>query len=536
MAHWLRAGGLAAACTFAAPCIFTGLPAAAQNAYSFLDADKSVVDYRRAPVAAQMACHDLRKLSGGQITIIRADAVAAFARVPAFCRVTGVIAPEIQFEVALPLNWNRRIYMRGNGGYAGEALDAPPRVAQRNAALMNGFVAVQTNTGHDAGTEPLATFAQNLQKTIDYSFRAVHTTIDTAKRLARAFYDRPASYSYWDGCSTGGRQGLMSAQRFPGDFDGIIAGAPVLNFTGTMMQFAWNTRALAKAPISFEKIAKVADAVYKKCDAADGAADGLIENPKTCNFDPAADLPKCSGAETPDCFTAGQIETLKAIYAGVTSNGMHVFPGVPLSAEKSGTPFLNPAAPSESGWGFWLLSKEGPARQFQYGETFFRYMAFGKADPGYDLGRFDFDKDPARMGAIHAMLDATDPDLSAFRSRGGKIVMYHGWSDTALSPYMSIGYYEQVTEKLGPATKDFMRLFMVPGMFHCRGGIGVDRIDALTPLINWVENGTAPARLVGARMEGEKIVRARPLCPYPQTAHYTGSGSLDDAANFACRD
>lgn len=529
MAHRLFAGGLAAALALA------GSPALAQNGYSFLDAAKSALDYRVTPVAAQMACHDLAKFSGGQLTIIKAELVAATPRVPAFCRVTGVIAPEIQFEVALPANWNRRIYMRGNGGFAGEALEAPPRVAQRNAALAHGFVAVQTNTGHDAQTEPLATFAQNsLQKTIDYSFRAVHATIETAKRLVRAYYDRPASYSYWDGCSTGGRQGLMSAQRYPGDFDGIIAGAPVLNFTGTMTQFAWNMKALAKTPISFEKIEKVADAVYKKCDAIDGAADGLIEDPRKCNFDPAADLPKCGGASSNDCFTPAEIDTLKAIYGGVTSNGKPYFPGTPVGAEKMGASFL-PRAP-ESGWAFWLLSKEGPARQFEYGETFFRYMGFGKANPNYDLRAFDFDKDPARLSAIGAMLDATNPDLSAFKARGGKIVMYFGLADTALTPYMGINYYEQVMKKVGAETRDFMRLFLVPGMFHCRGGIGVDRIDALTPLLNWVEAGKAPERIVGTRMEGEKSVRTRPLCPYPQSARYNGSGSLDDAANFTCRD
>jgi feruloyl esterase len=307
----------------------------------------------------------------------------------------------------------------------------------------------------------------------------------------------------------------------------------VLNFTGTMAQFAWNMKALAKTPISFAKIERVAQAVYKKCDAIDGAADGLIEDPKKCNFDPAADLPKCSGGDAADCFTAAEIETLKAIYGGVVSNGKPYFPGTPVGTEKIGTSLT---APTESGWGFWLLTKEGPPRQLEYGETFFRYMAFGKANPAFDLRNFDADKDPGRMGAISAMLDATNPDLAAFKSRGGKIVMYHGWADTALTPYMGIGYYEQVKKAVGPATADFMRLFLVPGMFHCRGGIGVDRIDALTPLINWVEAGKAPDSILAGRMESGKIVRTRPLCPYPQTAHYSGSGSLDQAANFACKE
>jgi hypothetical protein len=511
-------------------------PAAAQNGYSFFDADRSAIDYRLSPVAAQRACHELRRLAGGELTILSAEAVAWTAQAPAHCRVVGVIAPEIQFEVALPSAWNRRIYMRGNGGFAGEPLDAPARVAQRNLALKNGFVAVQTNTGHDAEAEPLATFAHNnLQKKIDYSFRAVHVTIAAAKRLVEAHYGRAAAFSYWDGCSTGGRQGLMSAQRFPGDFDGIIAGAPVLDFTGTMIWNLWNAKALASAPLSLEKISLVADAVYRKCDAADGAPDGLIDDPRECDFDPAAHLPRCSGEEAENCFTAGQIAALSAIYGGVVSNGVKIFPGVPLGAEKPGTPGLGPPKPA-SGWAQWLIADEGPSRQLLYGMSFFRYLAFPNANPTYDWRNFDLDKDPARLAAIRALLDATDPDLSAFASRGGKIVMYFGWADTALTPYMGIDYYEKVAARHGARTQDFMRLFLVPGMFHCRGGVGVDRLDALTPLLNWVEGGKAPAQITASRVEDGKVVRTRPLCPYPQVARYAGSGSLDEAGSFTCRD
>src|SRR5262250_3495657 len=252
-------------------------PAAAQNRYSFVDAARSPVSFSRATVKPQIACPEVRTLAAGSVSIMAVEIVAATDGVPEHCRVTGTIAPEIHFEVNLPSAWNRRFYMSGNGGFAGETSDIPPRAMVRAAALRQGFVTATTNTGHDATKEPLASFAVDPQKVADYAFRAVHLTAVTAKAIATRYYDRQIAYSYWDGCSTGGRQGLMSAQRFPGDFDGIIVGAPVLNFTGTVIQYARNGKALAKVPLSLEKIARVADAVYKKCDAIDGAADGLIE-------------------------------------------------------------------------------------------------------------------------------------------------------------------------------------------------------------------------------------------------------------------
>ena len=506
-------------------------PAAAQNGYSFLDAARSAIDYRVAPAAPRLGCRDLTALSGGDLTVVSAQSVSATEGAPEFCRVLGVIQPEIQFEVALPATWNRRLYMRGNGGFAGELLEAPPRLAQRNTALRHGFVAVQTNTGHDAEAEPLATFAVSLQKRIDYSFRAVHVTVQAAKRLAHAYYDRPVAFSYWDGCSTGGRQGLMSAQRFPGDFDGIIAGAPVLNFVDTVIWNLWNARALAAAPLSPEKIRHVGDVVYRRC----GNAAGLIDDPRQCDFDPARDLPACAADQDGgDCFTRAQVETLKAIYGGVVIGGKPYFYGQPVGAEKIGKPFLGVGA-RVSGWDQWLIAESGKSRQLTYGETFVRHMAFSTADPKYDWRTFDFDKDPPRMGGIRAILDARNSDLSEFRARGGKVLMYFGWADTALTPHMGIDYYERVAARMGAGTPDFFRLFMVPGMFHCRGGFGPDRFDALTPLINWVEGGRAPDQIVAAQEEGGAIVRTRPLCPYPQIARPSGAGNPREAASYVCR-
>src|SRR5262245_5249952 len=228
-------------------------PARAQNRYSFVDAARSPLDFSKATVKPQMACPEVRTLAAGTASILAVEIVAAAAGVPEHCRVTWWIAPEIHFEVNLPAAWNRRFYMSGNGGFAGEAPDSPPRAMVRAAALRQGFVTATTNTGHDATKEPLASFAVDPQKVADYAFRAVHLTALAAKGIATRYYDRQIAYSYWDGCSTGGRQALISAQRFPGDFDGIVAGAPVLNFVDTTVTGLWNDRAMVSGTLTLAK-------------------------------------------------------------------------------------------------------------------------------------------------------------------------------------------------------------------------------------------------------------------------------------------
>ena len=510
--------------------------AAAQNGFSFNDASSSPVRFALATARPQMLCAGVPGLSTATATIIAAETIAAADGVPEHCRVTGLITPEIRFEVNLPAAWNRRFYMHGNGGFAGETPETGPRPRYRATALRNGFVTATTNTGHDATAEPLATFAASYQKRVDYAFRAVHLTATEGKRIADAYYGRAVAFSYWDGCSTGGRQGLISAQRFPADFDGIVAGAPVLSFVSTVTQSLWNGLVLVDTPVPIEKMKLIADAVYARCDAKDGLKDGLIDDPRACDFDPARDVPQCAaGQEGPACLTPAQTEAIKKIYAGVHASGKPLHFGQPVGAEIAGTPSFGPTAPA-TGWDQWLLVKPGEkSRQHLYGESFVKYFAFAKADPAYDPRSFDFVKDLPRLDDTRRLLDATNPDLSAFRSRGGKILMYFGWADTALPPMMGVDYYEKALAKNGPDTPDFFRLFMVPGMFHCRGGVGADQFDAMTALINWVENGAAPATLTASRVEHSKVVRTRPLCPYPQVARHLGSGSIDEAASFACR-
>jgi feruloyl esterase len=486
----------------------------------------STFESKEKPSQPKLACRDLRALTGFEFSVDSTTTVGES------CLVQGLIQPEVRFEVSLPASWNGRIYMFGNGGYAGESLAAQNRASRRDSALAKGFAVAQTNTGHDGTREPLATFATNPQKLADYAYRAVHVTALTAKKLVSAYYGSPTSKSYFDGCSTGGRQGLISAQRFPEDFDGIVVGAPVLDFTGTMSHYATVQQAFAAAPLTREKLTLLAEKVYAKCDPGDGLSDGLILDPTACRFDLAKDLPTCSESSSAGCFTVPELRAVQSVYAAVGS-----FPGFPVGAEALVPAGGPPGAPTpsgpRSGWDPWIVRFDGqPAIETSFVETFFKHMV----TPGTEIDWRTFapDRDKDKLRTISALLDATDPDLSRFKGRGGKIVMYYGWADPALSALMGVKYYESVREKMGAGATDFFRLFMAPGMFHCAGGVGPNPADPVTPLISWVERGTAPAQLHAVQRRGEQVVRSRPLCPHPQVAKYKGSGSADDAASFSC--
>ena len=324
-------------------------------------------------------CRKIAQLTVHDYSIVSAVFVDATDQAPAYCRVLGVLPPEIVFQVVLPAAWNGRILMNGNGGYAGNRLDGPGLRGGIEALAADGYVSVRTNTGHDRNAEPLATFAlNNRQKEIDYSFRAVRLTIQTTKELTEVYYGRPANYTYWQGCSTGGRQGLMAAQRFPEDFDGIIVGAPVLDFTNTQIWGAWNAKALDEAPISLAKVDLLAQEIYSRCDSIDGLKDGLLEDPRVCDFDPARDLPRCADGSGDGCFSAAELTTLQKIYGGVVSRGEVLFPGLPFGSEA--TPPM--ARRPRSGWNGWIIQPDGPSRQQVFAETFLRYMAFEPDDPG----------------------------------------------------------------------------------------------------------------------------------------------------------
>jgi len=531
--------------TLAYAVILVALGTPSARAQAFADLKSALVDYSKADLQPHKTCEDLGKFKSKELAQIAAAAMPAANGAPAHCRVTGVISPEIAFEVSLPSKWNGRFYMIGNGGHAGEALDDAGRVAQRNDALRLGFAFAQTNTGHDARKEPGGTFVMsNPQKAIDYAWRAVHLTATTAKDITKEYYGKSISKAYWNSCSNGGRQGLIEAQRFPDDFDGIVANAPWVDQTGFTIGSLWNQKALSQdalknAPVSAAKLALVADKVMAKCDAIDGLKDGLIDDPRKCNFNPARDVPACAaGTDGADCLTPAQAETVAKIYSGPISNGKPFFFGYMPGSEAVTTGGFGAGAGSApvSGWMNVIVSAQpdGKPADFNLGENTMRYLVFNPPKPDYDYKTFDFDRDIHLLDNWSKEADAKNADLSKFRKHGGKLLMTYGWADPILEPMAGVNYYERALATNGPTTPDFFRLFMVPGMSHCGGGIGPDRHDPVTAMVNWVEKDKAPASMVASRVVDNKVVRTRPLCAYPQVARYVGDGSIDDAANFRC--
>jgi hypothetical protein len=506
------------------------------RAQAFADLKTALVDYSKADMEPRETCEALDKFKAREIVQIMAAEMPASASAPVHCRVTGMLSPEIAFEVSLPAKWNGRFYMIGNGGHAGEAMDDPGRVAQRNQALQLGFAFAQTNTGHDARKEPGASFVMsNPQKAIDYAYRAVHLTARTTQDITKQYYGKPISRAYWNSCSNGGRQGMMEAERFPDDFDGIVANAPWVDQTGFTIGAMWNQKALSAAPVTPAKLALVGEKIMAKCDAIDGLKDGLIDDPRKCDFNPARDVPACSaGADGPDCLTPAQADAIAKVYSGPMSNGKPFFPGY-MPGSEAVMPGLFGGG-SGSGWMNVIVAAQPDAKpaDFNLAEGTMRYLVHKPPQPDYDYKTFDFDHDIHTLDEWSKLADAKNPDLAKFHKHGGKLIMTYGWADSILQPMMGVNYYEQAVVKNGPDTAEFFRLFMVPGMAHCGGGIGPDRNDSMTAMINWVEKAKAPESIVASRVVDNQVVRTRPLCPYPQVARYSGQGSIDDAVNFRC--
>lgn len=439
---------------------------------------------------------------------------SAFQSLPSFCRVAITLTPtadsDIRSEVWLPSSgWNGKLQVVGNGGWAGTI--SYPAMAK---ALSQGYATASTDTGHST---PGGSFAAgHPEKLIDFGYRAVHETTVQAKALVKAFYAGEPRRSYWNGCSTGGRQGLMSAQRYPADFDGVIAGAPA-NYMSHLQPWSLAVglavHATEESYIPPAKYVVLHKAVIEACDALDGVKDGVIENPMRCSFDPKTI--QCQGSDTSACLTAPQVEAARRVYANTVNprTGAIVFPS------------LEPG--SEMGW----AGLAGPQPLGIATDTY-RYVI--NNSPGWDWHMLDLDKDVTAAEKVFAgSVDAVNPDLNAFFNRGGKLLMYHGWNDQLIAPRNSINYFNAVSYTLGTARVDeSMRLYMVPGMTHCSGGDGTWDFDMVPQLEGWVEGNKAPERIVVARKNPD---RTRPLCRYPQIAVYKGSGSTDDSANFECR-
>jgi feruloyl esterase len=473
------------------------------------------------------ACLAVAALELPELVALDAAWLPANATRPAHCRVTGVVDLAIRFEVWMPASqaWNGRFLGIGGGGFAG-VIDRD-RLA---TALADGYAAAATDTGHEAGDFGWLADSARLR---DFGFRAIYEMTAKSAAIVPAFYARPADYRYFNGCSLGGRQGLMEAQRFPADYDGIVAGAPVNAFIDTRTTQLWATRAAAPeqgAPglLGPDVLAMVGDAAIAQCDSLDGVLDGVLEDPRRCSFDPA-NL-QCGVSSGSRCLSAGQVSALRDIYAG---------PAAFVPGEDGAEPF-SLALPgfafgSEAGMGF--AAGEGPS---ELTLEFFRRAVFRSAFWNWRDLELAADY-PQAMATVGWMLDATASDLSAFRDNGGKLLLYHGWSDSNNSPEATIEWYESVEASLARApnprsiaTDAFARLFMVPGMAHCRGGTGTDRFDAQRAIEDWVERGIAPDRIEAARVENGETVRTRPLCPYPLVARYQGSGDTDRTGSFRC--
>jgi feruloyl esterase len=446
--------------------------------------------------------------------------VKPIENLPAFCRVAATARPtadsEIKFEVWMPLaNWNGKFEGVGNGGWAGTI-----SYGAMAAALRQGYATASTNTGHD-GTGGDASFAAgHPEKLIDFAERAVHEMTVQGKAITTAYYGAGPRLSYWNGCSTGGRQGLGEAQRYPHDYNAIAAGAPANYWTHLMFACLWPATADLINPASYippSKYGLINKAALAACDALDGVADGIISDPTRCHFDPG--VLACKGSDAADCLTGPQVEAARLIYAGPRNprTGQQVFPG------------LEPG--SEPGW----KSEAGGPEPFGIAISNFRYVVF--KDPQWDFRNLNYDQDVARADQEHgSLLNAIDPNLRPFRESGGKLLLYHGWIDSVIAPGESVNYYESVLAAMGgkAQTDSFFRLFMVPGMAHCGGGPGASGFDRVGVLEQWVEQGVAPDKIVATHENKGVPDMTRPLCPYPEVPQWKGSGSTNDATNFVC--
>jgi pimeloyl-ACP methyl ester carboxylesterase len=436
-----------------------------------------------------------------------------------YCLVKVLVPEAVNIWVGLPMDgrWNGRLQSVGGGGYAGAA-NVP------TAAIAAGFVGVTTDTGHSGtgGSFGMLPSGQpNTPLQIDFAYRSEHLMSVIGRQLAQAFYGEPPAHMYWNGCSTGGRQGLMMAQRYPDDYDGIVAGAPAIHWDRFQAAQIWPQVAMRRenaGVIARAKLTLATNAAVAACDAKDGVVDKVIDDPRTCRFD--AHTLRCRAGDSGDtCLTEGEANAINKIWEGPAVGGRRLWwgprPGTDLSALAGQNPF--PIAVEQPR--YWVYSD--PSWSWQ-SLDYANYEAF-------------FDLTTKRVGPLMA---TDDPDLSRFKNRGGKLIMWHGWADPLIMPDGTIDYYDAVTQKLGGGydqTRTFARLFMAPGVGHCGGGEGPAPQGVLDAVVKWVELGEAPATLSASRSLPAGATRTRPLCLYPDVAVWKGSGSTDDAANFVCR-
>jgi hypothetical protein len=464
-----------------------------------------------------------------------------FKSMPAFCHLALVLRPsadsEINVEVWMPASgWNGKFQGQGNGGFAG-SID----YFAMALAIRAGYATAGTDTGHTGGDTDARWALGHPEKLIDYGYRAIHEMTMKAKEIIAAYYGRSPRDSYFCSCSNGGREALMEAQRFPADYNGIIAGASANNWTRNFAAFAWDARALTETAASIipaSKLPAIASGVLAACDGQEGVKDHLLNDPRICRFDPA--VLRCGETENDRCLTQPQIGALKKIYSGAkTSDGRQLYPGFEPGGELG-----------SGGWEHWLMGKPG-GRQLEYANSYYENLVLG--DPNWDYRTMDFDRSTKLADErTAAILNAIDPNLDAFRKAEGKLIMYHGWSDGAIAPQNTIDYYDSVVARMGRTTEGFLRLYMVPGLQHCVGGAGAvafGQLDDETPdpehsiyaaLESWVEKGKLPETIIATKYQNDsardsQVLFTRPLCAYPKKPMYRGSGDVNDAKNFSCQ-
>jgi len=469
-------------------------------------------------------CSDLAGLASDTVAITaveqRRDATleqrfGPAMSLPPHCRVAAVLTPRadsrIEMEVWMPEEWNGKFLALGNGGWAGSI-----SFSAMASGLQAGYAVASNDTGHSGGSAAFA--VGHREKVVDFAWRAMHDMTFIAKAVIETFYDRAPRLSYYQGCSTGGRQGMMEAQMFPDDFDAIIAGAPVNNqLTLNATQLDSMVRFLKEPELilSREKVELVHRAVLAACEADDGVDDGFLNDPLACGFEPKS-LQCARRSDTASCLTREEVSSVERAYAGVFSeSGQRLYPGHAKGFELG-----------------WRIPEPGSEpTPLQTDAT--RYLVY--EDANWNWREFDLERDLALALEKAGYIEALDTDLSKFKARGGKILFYHGLNDPGPSPLNTIDYYNAVIAKMGPDQDDWMRLFLVPGMGHCSGGIGPDQADFLGAIDAWVEHGVAPARITASRVREGEVDMTRPLCPYPEVASWDGTGDPNDAASFSCR-
>ncbi len=488
-----------------------------------------------------VACDTLASLSLPNVTITASEAVAAgafappmpagrslsdgqarqYGALPAFCRVAATLTPstdsDIKMEVWMPAEgWNGKLQSVGNGAFTGSLRQGGGR--SMATGLERGYATASTDTGHVGGSAEFG--YEHPEKTVDFGWRSVHEMTVTAKDVIAAFYGDGPEHAYWFGCSAGGRQAMKEAQRFPEDYDGIIAGAPGNDWMGRAagsLRVAKHLEQHEDARLPEAKVQLLHEAVLAACDAADGVEDRVVGDPERCDFDPG--VLECSGGAGDDCLTAAQVATAEMMYSSPEN-------------PKTGRAITGVLPGSEPNWTDMGWTRSARAT----GIDQYRYLIHGDLD--WSIDQFDFDADIVAAEEIdNDTLNALDPNLRPFFDRGGKLLAYHGWADAQISPANATQYYDRVIEAVGDEAmvQDGFRLFMAPGMGHCAGGEGPNAFDALTVMEEWVERGNAPDQIIASRTRDGAVDRTRPLCPYPQLAVYSGSGSTDDAANFVCQ-